>query len=473
MKKVYLLGAILCFVALNVSAQKKSGITFKVEELSKPDNLLPVVTYQNVLEGLINEDNQKLRSYPAPFTAPQYNIVAKSNIPQALVSRGYHSFYEGMYSAYASHRPFTLSPDMVWILISQGFSAHVNNNADDLRSMFVKGDGKTTLEYKSLDITLDNPNSPWDKAFKDFGKQIAAHAGPELTQALTADFSTTTDITRIASQITLMDALKPYFEFVVRYMGCGIPEVTLEGTPQDWESVLSKTQALRKYKLDWWIDELEPVLKQFVQASKGKIDQEFWKAMFKMHTIKAYGARDVVDGWMVKFYPYNKTGQRNNLKELRGFNNLPNEIVKVDVKYIDENNLETPLELWAGFVGLEQNNATFGLKPTIAWMIRKKDSDAKFIAKLTSLNTKGYGIELKVNSIPPELYKIGPIKRLILSFTNQINIPDEFAKVQIAELNVSGATDDAGVRRLQKLFPNTKLYINKDPYAITVDPVVK
>jgi len=473
MKRIYLPILLSLFMAVNVSAQKKNGITFKVEELSKPDNLLPVSNYQNILEGLIKEDNDKLRSYPAPLTPPQFNIVAKSNIPQAMVSRGYHSFYEGMYSAYASHCPFTLSPDMVWILIGQGFSAHVNANVDELRNLFVAGDSKTTLEVTSKTIRLDNPDSPWQEAFDGISKQIASHTGAELTGALTADFSTTTKITRIASQITLMDALKPYFEFVVRYMGCGIPEVTLEGTPQDWERVLTKAQALRKYKLDWWVDELEPVLKQFVAASKGKIDQEFWQGMFKMHSTKVYGARDVIDGWVVKFFPYSKDGIRNNLKELRGFHNLPNEIVKVDLRYIDDegggNITETPLELWAGFVGLEQNSQTFGLKPTIGWMIRKKDNDAKLIAKLTTQNTAGYGIELRVNAIPPELFKIGPIKKLILNFTGNITMPDDFAKVKIDELYMNGTITDAGKQRIAKLLPYTQLYFNKDAFGIKVD----
>ena len=62
----------------------------------------------------------------------------------------------------------------------------------------------------------------------------------------------------------------------------------------------------------------------------------------------------MIDGWIVKFFPYDKKGQRNNLKQLEGTDSLPDDIVKVDLKYQEVYNntvTETPLELWAGFVG--------------------------------------------------------------------------------------------------------------------------
>lgn len=75
-------------------------------------------------------------------------------------------------------------------------------------------------------------------------------------------------------------------------------------------------------------------------------------------------------------FPYDKEGKRNNLKQLEGRNCLPDEIVKVDVKYQEvygDAVKETPLEFWAGFIGLEQNSKTFALRPQIGWMVRKKD----------------------------------------------------------------------------------------------------
>jgi len=284
---------------------------------------------------------------------------------------------------------------------------------------------------------------------------------------MTADFTTTTPVTKMASQITTLYAMKSYFDFTHIYIGCGIPQITLEGTPADWQKVLDKTEALRKYQLDWWVDQLEPILSNFVKASKGKKNKMFWQTMFKYHTIKRYGARTVIDGWIVKFYPYSKLGKRLGLDSLSSGENLPDEIVKVDLNEIEGNGVgnfkTTKLELWAGFVGLKQNNKDFNLKPEIGWLIRKKDTEMED-GRNAMLKTKAYqdypGIEITANTVPQELLEIGPIKYLHISFPGEINISDDLARVPINNLTLNGTISDEGIKRIRKLFPNTALIIN-------------
>jgi hypothetical protein len=465
--KPALIAIALVFAGLISQAQKP--LVIKVEKLSKPEKLLPLQPYQEIVKNLIRQD-YKASGFPPHLQAahdPEFNIVAKSNVTDGLVTFGYHPFFNGMYSAYAEHRPFTLSPDMMWLLICQGFSNHVNANSEKLRSLFVNFSGKTSLVVKNNKINLDDPNSPWQEVFPEFDKQIAEFTGPEITNALTADFSTTTPATKIASQITTLAAFKSYFEYIVIIIGCGIPQVTLEGTPADWQKVLDKTQLLRKYELGWWIDAITPVLQNIVAASKGKKDQAFWQAMFKYHTIDRYMARTTMDGWIVKFFPYDKNGRRLGLDTLSSGVNLPDEIVKVDLTYIKGDgagNFETtPLELWAGFVGLKQNSKDFNLRPEIGWIIRKKDPklDDKKMAELRAkaADTR-FGLALRVKALPDELMQIGPIESLSLEFLREILIPDEFAKVQIRKLRLKGTIDNAGIDRIRKLFPHTELIIN-------------
>jgi hypothetical protein len=151
---------------LTVSAQRV--VTIKVEDLKKPTALLEASTYQDILENMIWSDSSKAGAFREPHKEPSFNIVAKSNMPEDMIDRGYHPFFEGMYQAYADHRPFTLSPDMIWLLICQGFSQHVNNNSDSLRKLFVDFSGKMSLVVISTQITLDNPNSSWKDVFPEF-----------------------------------------------------------------------------------------------------------------------------------------------------------------------------------------------------------------------------------------------------------------------------------------------------------------
>lgn len=461
-----ILFSLLLLLCLPATAQK--GTTFEVEKLSKPKGVLFTQSYEDIYKSLILSDaglrlNRREKHEDFPF-----GIVARSDAPDSLVAYGYNSFFDGMYEAYANHRPFVLSPDMIWLLISQGFARHVNENHEVLRNRLVDFTGKVTLVVES-GKSLDDPTLSWEKLLPDFMKQIKQYAGKELVDGLTCDFSTTTSVERIASEITVMEAVKPYFEFVIMYVGCGIPEITLEGSPADWEKVLKKARKLKTYDLDWWISELEPLLTEFVNASKGKVDKDFWRNMFKYHSQKEYGAPKIIDGWIIKFFPYDKHGKRNNLKQLAGSNNLPQEIVKADLKFIEAYNdtvLEIPLELWAGFVGLQQNNDNFALRPQIGWMVRKKDKDEEGLKGKLEKDAQGEGfgsgISLRVKEFPVILLKLEEIKQLELNFIGKIDIPDELAKVKIKRLELSGDIDREGIDRIKKMFPNTAIIINRE-----------
>jgi hypothetical protein len=457
---------IIILIFIPIMSFSQNGITFKIEDLTKPDRLLFLDNYDDILKQLMLSDvNLTKLDYLSDRIDFPFNIIAKSKAPDSLVSFGYHPFFNGMYQAYADHRPFVLSPDMIWLLISQGFANHVNANSEKLRSYFVDFSGKLSLVVKNDEITLDNPNSPWEKVFPEFKDQISKYTGSELTNILTCDFSTTTTTEKVASEITIMNALKSYFEFVVISVICGIPEVTLKGTTEDWQKVLDKTRSLKKYDLKWWIDDLEPILKEFIKASKGDVNEKFWRNMFKYHTKKAYGSPRVIDGWIIKFFPYDKDGKRNNLKELSSGDNLPEEIVKVDLEFIGIDNgtsVTTTLELWAGFVGLEQNTENFALTPKIGWMIRKKaESKSNFKKQLQKENDPELGqIRIRVKEIPDEILQLKEIHVLNVVFIDKIIIPDRISNMKIGYLRLYGKIEKDEIERICKLLPNTHLSIN-------------
>ena len=367
-----------------------------------------------------------------------------------------------MYQAYADHRPFVLSPDMIWLLINQGFAQHVNANHESLRKYFVNFSGKESLIVQS-NKKLKDPSLLWEEIFPQFTEQIRKEVGGNLVETLTCNFSTTTSLEKTVSEITIMESVKSYFEFITIMIVCGIPEITLEGTPQDWEKVLNKARGLKEYKLEWWISQLEPLLEEFVKASKGTVNQEFWRNMFKCHSPKSCGAPEIFDGWIIKFFPYDNEGKRNNLKQIVGRKKLPSEIVKVDLKYIEAYNdtvIETPLELWSGFIGLKQNNENFALRPQIGWMVKKKNTDNTGLINRLKADAKGRGINLRVKEFPSVLLKLEEIKQLELTFINEIDIPDELSKVKIERLKLSGRITKEEMQRIKTLFPNTDIKIN-------------
>lgn len=460
---------LFCLLTLCCSSTfAQTGTTFKVEELSKPEKLLPMVSYKNVYRSLILYD----KDYPRDITEtdvrkPPFNVIAMSEAPDSIISIGYTSFLRGMQQAYADHRPFVLSPDMIWLLISQGFAQHINANSELMRNLIVDFSGKQSL-YIQADKKVDDPTLSWEKAISQFSDQISKNVSNDLVETLTCNFSTTTPVEKIASEITIMEATKSYFEFVMIMVACGIPEITLEGTTEDWEKVLNKAKGLKQYKLDWWIPELEPILEEFVKASKGEVNKEFWRNMFKCHQPKGCGAPVTIDGWIVKFFPYNKEGKRNELKKIVGYDKLPKEIVKVDLKYLEMYNdtiIEIPLELWSGFIGLTQNNENFALRPQIGWMVKKKEvNSTEVLDKLRDMAKNegfGSGISLRVKEFPTILLQLDEIKELELNFIDEIKIPDEISKIKIKRLRLFGLIEREEIQRIKRLLPNTDVVVNE------------
>lgn len=431
---------LLCFLftlqMFAVSVVASAQVTIKIEELSRPDALLPVWKVDKDVNTLsVNVDADRL-----------------------VLQYGNHPFFYGMYEAYASHRPFVLSPDMVWMLISQGFSHHINANPERYRDRMVDFQGKLSLAVES-DKPLEEAR--WDELIPQFAEEIKKNTKGTIAETIIADFSTTTSYEQIASEITLMETTKAYFDFVVIYAACGIPEITLLGTTEDWQKVYDKTMQLRSFDLAWWVDELKPILKQFVKASEGDVDTKFWRNMFKWHTQKEYGAPNIIDGWIVKFYPYDKDGKRFDLKTLTRNSNLPDEMAEADVRFVeifpDGSSAETMIELYGGFVGLEQNPENYALMPKIGWKVMKKD-DTPTIERMKK--NMEFGLELRVKEVPEVLGKLDSIPSLTLYFKDGVRFPEWMKYVKINYLHVVGEISKEERKKLLDWYPSSTLRLN-------------
>ncbi len=63
----------------------------------------------------------------------------------------WHPLIAALQGAFTSHRPLTLSPDIIWLTITQGLAIHINENAERLRHRFVSHDGKRCLPCVPFD----------------------------------------------------------------------------------------------------------------------------------------------------------------------------------------------------------------------------------------------------------------------------------------------------------------------------------
>ncbi len=349
-------------------------ITFKVDENLKALEKKVVAHYNGKLAAqyLLSQDGVKVED--------QHVVAMSFADAQNLRIIVKDAFYQCMVKAYAEHKSVTLSPDMMWLLISQGFARYVNAHSEELRSQLVYHEGKQDLMVMTKDDLLSG-KADWGKLMNDFSKEIERHTKGEVAKTIAADFSTTTPVERIASQITLMESMKSYFNYLAGRIGCGIPSITLQGTPDDWRAVLSKTQKLGQYGLSGWTQTLEPILNEFIKTAEGKPNQRFWQEMVKKKRVDEFTSvrpcsadkPTELDGWILKFFP---TESGYTLERVAYTKSMPAEFVRVEFKYrvIDPitgaTMSETPMELMSGFIGAKEDEKNNMLTPQIGWLVR-------------------------------------------------------------------------------------------------------
>lgn len=295
---------------------------------------------------------------------------------------------ESVHVSYAQHRPLSISPDMIWLLICQGFSKHIDYHAEELREKFVDFEGKKKLviatESLSMDFHKGSPNSSWKLAFPAFTDSISKYVGAELHDLFIQSFTTTTFMEKAAFEIKLMDGTDNYFEYVMTTR-CGIPTITIEGTPNDWLKIKDNLQKFKGYNIDHWIIALEPIIQEFVNASNDQINHEFWTNIYKRH---GGSGGPYITGWIIKFFPYlntkgdsprmnpyidkEPTGSFAGLRTTSFYNGLS----KAEFVW-DYHGTEYEMEFLAGFIGIRQNKESMTLRPEIGWVVKNQTEENK------------------------------------------------------------------------------------------------
>ena len=365
-----------------ILSQEEGRITFAVDEVDPPETHCVWKVSGTQLARDINRD------YSGDFFSDWWEpeILANSFADaDNLVDIGEDVVFEMLMRAWCQHRPVVLTPDAIWLIICQQFSHIVNENPDRFRGVLVSHQGKKEIQVQSNDLLSEQAD--WEGLIGGFTSEIDKYTNNGLATTLVADFSTTGTDERIASEVTLMDVVKPYFEYEAIYAVCGIPSITLTGTPDDWRKVLEKTRALEAFGMGWWTSELLPLLEEFVKAAEGRPDYWFWKDIVnksRPKTIqgplcsKRQPRLTQFDGWFLKFFPYDNKGRTPRKVDITQ-SMLP-ETVVVPFKYqvvtaggtVME---ETSLELVAGIVGVIEDPDDYTLTPKIGWFVRTARTD--------------------------------------------------------------------------------------------------
>jgi hypothetical protein len=145
---------------------------------------------RNIKSIRINIPEVGIARYPIKDTNFQYVVNRLSNQRLEYYTKVYennriiptfmHPFVAALHYGFAQHRPITISPDMVWLMILQGFSKHVQLNSDSIQDKVLKFKlihGSENLVYWGESILENSPD--WKPAKKN-GKIVLAELTTEI-----------------------------------------------------------------------------------------------------------------------------------------------------------------------------------------------------------------------------------------------------------------------------------------------------
>eukprot|EP00808_Paulinella_micropora_P017314 g61637.t1 len=233
-------------------------------------------------------------------------LDVSANLPRHAGYVSANNFYEAFSSAYNSHNDLQLAPDDVWMQIQLQFTDYVNGpgRAEKLRPNFVSHQGKQKLSVTTWNETSE---SQWGEFFSLMQQQISKSTKDGVVGKLTCDFSTTGPVERALSCAAIMDSFKQYFSYGRCIPCCGVRNVYLEGTLEDWVSIITKLKELRKYDMDgvWdnYVQNLLPVLNKLAETYQGKVDLDWWNKMMNIKRGRlGSGSTSYVSGWILTFF---------------------------------------------------------------------------------------------------------------------------------------------------------------------------
>lgn len=359
----------ITFLSSNITAEKVSisKNAWSTSSISQP-------TY--IESFVLNKKNHLVQLRDEYKTVNASDILQSTYFPISHRTQYSIGFVHTIIDCYRNHHNLVVRPDDIWTAIMVQFSYYVNANAETLRDKFVNFDGK-----KELIVTLNHGvyDSSYDQFVSQMSKQIHENlANGEVTGWVLPNFSTTTPDDVITNSVILMSTLQPYFEFTAG-IACGIPEITLLGTVDDWKNIAARIEKLGDYGLAKWADLLRRVLKQFVAAKSGNIEKDFWEDICRVERGGYDGA--FLNGWITVFNVFNMKGRwRGDVYKHEGggewpiiqLDKLTSGVATVPVK-IDNNGEIIRSTMFAGHMGQTVLENDVSIQPLAGWAIALSD----------------------------------------------------------------------------------------------------
>ena len=280
-----------------------------------------IILAENLLPCKFEDSNLGLRPAKVLFkryarlkytdsSAKHCDMVPALGSTENIYSLGDCGLFSTVITAYNNHWTLRTSPDDWWFCVIKRIACAVDKNAnkESVRKMFVDHEGKKTIEVKVPDTSIYTVDYSlfFDQIAKGMQENVKV---PEFVDGMTTDFSTTTAVQKIVSQITLMYSVQEYFQYKM-VLACGIPAVEMLGTEDDWSKLQNKLKVLRTLlepiendlglSSEWW-DLVEKVFRELLATYQGRPDKEWWSHIISYKESFGSGGQKRYRGWITDY----------------------------------------------------------------------------------------------------------------------------------------------------------------------------
>lgn len=274
----------------------------------------------------------KLKQMQASIVEGSLDMKEKTPIlsPDLVGTVGHMNYLSYLETCWGAHYIPVITPDIIWYTLLCELALEIKKDPEAIRHLFTTSKGKTEIAVPSSD--------PIRLPIEAIVEQLHRLVPNGRAQLYLPTFSTSTSRSKQVMGCAFADAVSPYYNYSM-FM-CGFPAIDVRGTQADWESVLSRWEAIRS---ELPIKETEAVKSlRHLSRAETRADPEFWKLMFKLERCGSGGQTEAF-GWITMLFA-------NQPDEPRFVSNFDSHVSLVDYTQLDT---DQTFKLVAGLLSSE------------------------------------------------------------------------------------------------------------------------
>lgn len=232
----------------------------------------------------------------------------------------HQGYFEYLATAWENHYSVVMRPDDIWYVILCELTSKIAKEPAKYESLFTTTPGsKQEISVPTCDIESIDPQL----VIEELKDRV-----PSNVDTFIPEFSTTTLPIKLAMNVAFCDLVSPYYNYST-YL-CGIPNIRIEGTLEDWHLILKNLEELKtifKGNLKEYLNRCLVNVQYMLDAIDNN-DAEYFRKMVKLNPCGS-GHQFTMNGWILQFLCRDDTTKSIQLE------GLPNNFSKMNYTNLD------------------------------------------------------------------------------------------------------------------------------------------